>query len=210
MAALTRPAVPRDADKVSRLMYLAGQSPLEISIYDIMFPGTLEFKLEQLSKLFTTTTTSWFHYSHYLIAEVDGEAAGSLCGYNELEAGGRMVSKAFKETGWGSTKGRDMVERLQPFYRVYPSHPEDAWVIENVAVFPEFRKRGLINTLLEEILDKGRRLGYKYAELGMLIGNLPAQRAYEKAGMTIVEETTDPEFEKIFGSPGMARMVVQL
>jgi translation initiation factor 4G len=210
LTALTRPAVPGDADRVSRLIYLAGQSHLEISIYDIMFPGNLDFKLEQLSKLFATTTPSWFHYSHYLVAEVDGKTAGSLCGYNELEAGGRKVRKAFKETGWGSTKGRHMVERLQSFYRVYPSHPEDAWVIENVAVFPEFRRRGLINTLLEEILDKGRRLGYKYAELGMLIGNLPAQRAYEKAGLAIVEETTDPEFEKTFGSPGMARMVVQL
>ena len=210
MDALIRPAVPGDADKVSRLMYLAGQSHIDTSIYDIMFPGTLEFKLEQLRELFTTTTRSWFHYSHYLVAEVDEEVAGSLCGYNELEAGGRKVRKAFKETGWGSTKGRDMVERLQPFYRVYPVHPEDAWVIENVAVFPEFRRKGLINALLEEILDRGRQRGYKYAELGILIGNLPAQWAYEKAGMVVVEETTDPEFEEIFGSPGMARMVVEL
>lgn len=210
MSFLTRPAVPGDADKVSRLSYIAGRSHLEISIYDIMFPGSLEFKLEQLSKLFNTKTRSWFHYSFYLVAEVGGEVAGSLCGYNELQAGGRAVSNAFKETGWGSARGREMVDRLRPFYRVYPSHPEDAWVIENVAVFPEFRRRGLISVLLEEILDKGRRLDYKHAELGMLIGNLPAQRAYERAGMAIVEETTDPEFEAIFGSPGMARMVVEL
>jgi translation initiation factor 4G len=103
-----------------------------------------------------------------------------------------------------------MVERLQPFYRVYPSHPDDAWVIENVAVLPDFRRRGVINALLMEVLDKGRQRAYRYAELGMLIGNLPAQRAYEKAGMVVVEEMTDPEFEEIFGSPGMARMVVEL
>jgi len=208
--AVIRPAGPGDADQVAHLTYLAGKSHLEISIYDLMFPGNMEFKLEQLRKLFTASTPSWFHYSHYLVAETDGRVAASLCGYNEAQAGGRKVRKAFEEIGWGSTRGREMAERLRPFYRVYPTHPEDAWVIENVAVFPAFRRRGLISALLEKVLDRGRRLGYRYAELGMLIGNLPARRAYEKAGMTVVEESTDTEFEKIFGCPGMARMVVKL
>ena len=59
-------------------------------------------------------------------------------------------------------------------------------------------------------MDRGRKQGYKKVELGMFIGNDPAQRAYEKVGFTLSDESRDPEFEDLFGSPGMVRMVREL
>ena len=52
------------------------------------------------------------------------------------------------------------------------------------------------------ILERGRERGGKTAEIGVLIGNDPAVRAYEKLGFTIFEEARDAEFERIYGSPG--------
>ena len=210
MNPLIRPATPDDISRVTQLMYLAAKSNVEVSIYDLMFPGSMEERMEKLSKLYMATTRSFYHYSHYLVAELEGEIAGSLCGYSELEAGGLMMREALVEIGIDRSEEMAMYERMRPFFHVNPTHPEDSWIIEHVAIFPEYRGNGLVLSLLERIMAKGYELGFRYAELGMLMGNLSAQRAYEKAGFIAAEEKTDPEFERIFGSPGMVRMVKEL
>ena len=43
----------------------------------------------------------------------------------------------------------------------------------------------------------------------VLIGNDPAQRAYEKCGFEVVIEKRDAEFERVYRSPG-ARMLRRL
>jgi ribosomal protein S18 acetylase RimI-like enzyme len=141
---------------------------------------------------------------------VKDKVAGSLCGYNELEAGAQKLGEAFKEIGVNREEGKAMLERMQPFFRVNYPHPEDAWIVEHVAVFPQFRGNGVVQLLLDQVIQIGRDLGYRHAELGMLIGNTSAQRAYEKAGFVAADERTDPEFERIFKGPGMVRMVKEL
>ena len=84
-----------------------------------------------------------------------------------------------------------------------PEHAPGAWIVENVATLPEFRRRGLVDQLLEEILEKGRTAGASVAEVGVLIGNDPAQRAYEKAGFAVVDEKRHPEFEAAYKCPGI-------
>lgn len=210
MGALVRPAVPEDAREVAQLMYLAGKSHVETSIYDLMFPGDMEERLARLAALFTARTRSWYHYSHYLVCEEGGRVAGCLCGFNESESGGTLLRDAFIETGTDRAEGKAMNARMQPFHRVNPVHYEDSWVIEHVAVFSEFRGRGIVTTLLRDILDRGREREYGCSELNMLIGNTPARRAYEKAGFIAVEEHTDEEFMRIFTTPGMLRMYREL
>lgn len=210
MDILIREATPQDAPAVAKLMYIAGKSHVDLSIYDLMFPGSMEQRLQKLAALFTARARSWYHYSHYLVSEVDGKVAGSLCGFNDLESGGKKLGEAFIEIGTDRAEGKAMYERMLPFHRVNPEHYEDSWVIEHVAVFPDYRGQGIITSLLEEVLRRGREAGYDHAELNMLIGNTPARRAYEKAGFVIVEENTDEEFMKLFNTPGMARLYQRL
>ena len=210
MDIVIREATPQDAPAVAELMYIAGKSHVQTSIYDLMFPGSMEERLQKLAALFTTRARSWYHYTHYLVCEVRGSVAGSLCGFNDLESGGGRLGEAFIEIGTGRAEGKAMYERMRPFHRVNPKHYEDSWVIEHVAVFPDYRGRGIITSLLEEILRRGREADYDHAELNMLIGNTPARRAYEKAGFVIVEENTDEEFMGLFNAPGMARLYLRL
>jgi ribosomal protein S18 acetylase RimI-like enzyme len=210
MDPLIRPATTQDVTEVTNLMYLASKSNRNTSLYDLMLPGSMDNRLEILGRLFVANASSYYHYSHYLVAMVDERVAGALCGYNELEAGALKLGDAFREIGIGREEGRAMYDRMQPYFRVNFPHPEDAWIVEHVAVFPKYRGNGVVQLLLDGILKKGLDLGYRHAELGMLIGNTPAQKAYEKAGFVAAEERTDPEFEKLFESPGMVRMVKEL
>ena len=73
---------------------------------------------------------------------------------------------------------------------------------------PAHRRKGIVDSLLETIIEKGKRLGFKRTQINIYIGNVAAQRAYEKHGFKIIDEKRDPYFEEQIGSPGMARLLL--
>ncbi len=93
--------------------------------------------------------------------------------------------------------------RLGPFMSVTPEHPPRAWIVENVATLPEFRRRGLVSALMDAMLERAVSRGARLADIGIFIGNDPAQLAYEKAGFRAVSEKRNAELERTWGSPGI-------
>jgi ribosomal protein S18 acetylase RimI-like enzyme len=86
------------------------------------------------------------------------------------------------------------------------SHEPGAWVVENVATKPQYRRRGLVKRLLGEIVERGRQRGAQTADIAVFLGNDPAQHAYENFGFAVVDEVRDAAFEAAYGSAG-ARMM---
>lgn len=58
----------------------------------------------------------------------------------------------------------------------------DTWMVSNVAVLPDHRRKGLARKLVEACLQLGRERGAKKIILDVIDGNLPAQQLYEKLG----------------------------
>jgi ribosomal-protein-alanine N-acetyltransferase len=83
-------------------------------------------------------------------------------------------------------------------------------VVDSVATVPEFRRQGITSKLLEKMLERGRSQGFRRAQINIYIGNIPAQRLYEKHGFQVMDEKRHPNFEKEIGSPGMARLLRDL
>jgi hypothetical protein len=52
-------------------------------------------------------------------------------------------------------------------------------------------------------MERGRKRGATVSDIGVFIGNDSAQKAYEKAGYVVVAEKTHPEFEAVYGTPGV-------
>ena len=57
--------------------------------------------------------------------------------------------------------------------------------INNLAVRPELRGRGLGTHLLESVLDEAARLGATHATLEVRRSNVAGQRLYERAGFEL-------------------------
>jgi ribosomal protein S18 acetylase RimI-like enzyme len=205
-----RRAKPGDDDRLALLDYTAGYSPFGISIYDIMVPGppgpTGE-RIGFLGKLLGTETVSWMHRSHYHVVEVDSAVAASLGSYTSEEANDRLLGRAMMEAGWTLDDLNGLVKRMEPFSRVEPAPPPGAWVLENAACFEEYRRQGHVTALFENAIEEGRALGREFAQLGVVIGNEPAIKAYTRLGFEIADEYRDPDFEKAVHAPGMYRMV---
>lgn len=204
MGTVIRPARPEDKEKVAELVYLAGSGHLVNTLFDVMFGSSRDETLKYLERLFAAKSRSWFHWSRCFVAEVDGEVAATTCGYSESDGGLADLKHALVETtGWPLAAYEAMGERIRPLMKVKPSAPDDVWIVENVAAFPEFRGRGLVQSLLKTVLEKGKQQGFEQAQITFVIGNVEAQRAYERAGFQPFDEHIDGSFEKAFGAPGM-------
>jgi len=199
-------ATPAHAPFLAWVTLTAFRSQLERGFWDFMLDGDEAYKLRYLEALTTTEQLHWVHHSAFIVAEVDGRPASALCGYFEHELGGATLRfagiEANEKTGRTEEEAAAGFERAKSIMNVLPEHPPGAWIVENVATLPEFRRRGLVDRLMEEILERGRGRGATVADISVFIGNDPAQRAYEKCGFVPVAEKLDPEFESVYRTPG--------
>lgn len=199
-------ATPQHAPFIAWVTLTAFRSQLARGFWDFLLDGDEAYKLRYLEALTTTEQLHWVHYSTFFVAEVDGRPASALCGYFEHELGGPTLRAAGIEANRKTERSEEQAaagfERGKSIMNVLPEHPPGAWIVENVATLPEFRRRGLVDRLMEEILERGRSRGATVADISVFIGNDPAQRAYEKCGFVPVAEKLDPEFEAVYRTPG--------
>jgi ribosomal protein S18 acetylase RimI-like enzyme len=200
-------ATPEHAAFVAWVGLTAFRSHLERGFWDFMIGGDEAHKLRYLEALAKTKQRHWAHHSAFIVAEVDGKPASALLGYFEKEMGGPALGMAIVEanetTGTTQEESAAGFERAKSILSVSPEHATGAWIVENVATLPEFRRRGLVDRLMEEMLERGRRRGATVSDIGVFIGNDSAQRAYEKCGFEVVAELRDPEFESVYRTPGV-------
>ncbi len=174
-------ATPEHAPFIAWVTLTAFRSHLERGFWDFMLEGEEAYRLRYLEALATTEQFHWVHYSTFIVAEVDGRPASALCGYIDEELGGptlgTAVSEANKRTGRTEEEAAAGFGRAKSIMNVLPEHAAGAWIVENVATLPEFRRRGLVDRLMEEVLERGRRRGAAVADISVLIGYEPAHRA---------------------------------
>jgi len=214
MSIETRPASIADAKFIAWVIQEAARSHLERGIWDIMFPGPDAARLDFLAALTTTEAPHFAHVSRFRVAEVDGQPAAALSAYENSEFGMQSLVPnlvtAFAAVGRDPEELAEVLGLSASFEAIgYPSI-DDVWIVEWVATHPDFRGRSLCHRLLEEILDAGRTLGFERAQIGYLLGNVRAKAAYERIGFEWVEDHCHADFDRDYGSPGIARMQREL
>lgn len=202
-----------DASFLARVILISGRGHLYRGIWDVILEGQDNDKLDFLSFLATTEKTHLFHFSGFLIAEVGTQPVAALGGFDPQDSGMLALMDALPEVFQKmAIPKNDQLAGFQRYSRLLPcipDHTEDAWIIDSVATLPKFRLRGITDKLLTEILKKGSEHGFCRAQLNVIIGNIPAQHAYEKHGFAVMEEKRHLDFEKEIGAPGMVHMVCQ-
>jgi ribosomal protein S18 acetylase RimI-like enzyme len=73
---------------------------------------------------------------------------------------------------------------MQLFKTYSTVHLASAWILEDLFVDPEFRRRGIAEALLLAALEHARNDGAGGMFLETAYDNEPAQRVYERAGWT--------------------------
>lgn len=71
----------------------------------------------------------------------------------------------------------------------------DCWMIANVSVLPEYRRRGIARKLVEASMEYARSRGAKSIVLDVIAGNVPAYTLYEKLGFEHYSGQVNLSFE---------------
>jgi ribosomal protein S18 acetylase RimI-like enzyme len=211
MSVSIRKAGEEDSPFIAWVELAAARSHLPRGFFDVSLDTPEDQTLAIIGKICDSEVLSFAHWSGFLVAEIDGIPAAGLSGYDPAERDTETFVTAVQDglarSGWEAAEIEAAFERLTPFVTCSMETPPDCWVVEWVATRAEFRGRGLVRSLLEAILEEGRRRGFGQAQISLLLENHPAQRAYESAGFKVEEEKRHPLFEETFGSPGMLRMM---
>ena len=206
----TREAKASDAPFIAWVQLAAGRGHCERGFFDLAFTATGTELLDDVEALVVAPALSFHHWSRFLIAEVDGRPAAALSGYEPAKTGDDELLMAYGHAatvrGWAEDFFAGMEPRIAPLLECMTPTPDDHWVVEWVATLPEYRGRGLVSGLLQEMLERGRSLDYKASQISIMIGNDGAQRAYESAGFKVVDEKTSPQLDALLGTPGFRRL----
>jgi ribosomal protein S18 acetylase RimI-like enzyme len=191
---------------IAWVVLMSHRSQLPRGMWDFMLGEDEEYKLRYLEAWVDTDLMHWGHWSLFKVAEVDGVPAAALCGYPaddmSVETVIRATAMTYNKFGVPMQEAAAAWERARAVERIEIAHAPGAWVVEHVATRPDFRRRGLVDRLIAEILQRGLERGHRLSEIGLFIGNERAQQAYTKAGFEVAEEKRDPEFEAVYGCPG--------
>src|SRR3982751_6216594 len=97
-----RPARADDAVFLGWAIYEAARGHLERGWFDIVLQRDEAFCLEFCRRLTGAKARSWWHWSLFSVAEVDGVAVGALCGFGDeavYRASGDAMREASHVTG---------------------------------------------------------------------------------------------------------------
>lgn len=210
MSLKIRPATVADAELIAWVEVEAARSNRPLGFWDLVFPGADAQRLALVADVVRSEQRSFAHWDGFLVAERDGRSVGALSGYDpkqkRLEHMIGALGDATTRAGWSDAHKQLIGGRIAPVLTCLSDTPDDRFVVEWVALLPEARGKGAAALLLDAILEQGRAAGHRLAQISFLIGNTPAQRAYERAGFSVVSEKRHPDFEALFGAPGTACM----
>ena len=208
--AAIRPARPSDASFIARNILASQRGPLPRGWFDIALGWDEPQCLAFIERIATARAPSWWHVSHFIIAEAEGMPAASLCALPASGTGPAAraaIEAAAAQSGLGAAEVAAILRRGAYTRHCWVQGGEGDWLIEHVATLPAYRGRGLVQALIDHALAAGARAGFARASISFLIGNEAAERCYARAGFAFAEEKRDPAFETITGSPGFRRFV---
>jgi translation initiation factor 4G len=217
MSIRIRRATDGDLDLITWVMLAASRSHLERGIWEYMNASGEAASLAFLRRLATTDTVHLFHYSLFLVAELDGEPGAAMCAYDSSTEGFDVALPEIAATT--AAEGIDAEDPeyarrngvlLSGFVMADPGPPGPRWVIENVATRPEMRRRGLVDGLLHQLLGHGRERGFENAQISVFLENERARRAYIKAGFEPLTEQRSDGWQRELGCPGTEMLLQPL
>ena len=207
---MIRSALEEDAVFLAWTILTASRGHLGRGWFDIALSQPEEGCLEFLSRLCVTRAQSWWHYSRFLVAEINGQPVAALSAFRAGDAyplSQVAMEEAAESVQLSASERAAIWQRGGYIFLCASGADDDGWTLENIATLPNYRGRGLTSALLTRALERGRELGHSEAQITYFIGNEAAERAYTRAGFRLAGEQRHPDFEAAAGTPGVRRVV---
>jgi ribosomal protein S18 acetylase RimI-like enzyme len=178
-----------ESDDCVRLMYISGPH-----IYSYSFVER-EPKLYELLRLFYKAPGTMYSKENIVVEEENGKIRGLILAYpaSDMKQLGKNMLKCIKEMFRisGFVNILKMIFRMR-LNKYLPVAENDGFFISNLAVFEEYRGKGIAVKLLEKAEEMAMEKGLNKLSLVVEIDNSHAKRVYEKFGFREVKKVVLP------------------
>jgi ribosomal protein S18 acetylase RimI-like enzyme len=187
----TRKAAIADIPNLAQIIYEASLPPTNHCYWEDILVGTNTSALIFLEATLRTDTYNWGCVSDFIVLEEQGKFVAAAAGYvpnpeNYCPLQLDNLDKIAAELHWNKEVTNLFHEQYLQYWgsNEQPDFltPQAPWIIENVAVMPNARGRGLGKVLLKALLEEGRSQQYSHAGIMIINGNDVARRTYESIG----------------------------
>lgn len=211
-----RRAEAADIPFLAQIEYESSLPPLNQSFWDELLQGTGSSSLDFITAMLETQAGNWGTVENFWILEVEGEAAAAAAGYvpNAEDYRPLKLSRLgaiAQSLGWSETATTLFRENYEQFVGNDPHpvflKPQAPWIIETVAVLPQFRGQGLGKAIVQQLLDVGRSQQHSHAGIMVFHGNDRAQHVYESLGFQPYQTFHSAYFKQQFSMelPGIIK-----
>lgn len=217
----TRKATFADIPFLTRIEYEASLPPLDHCFWEDLLQDTGTSPMQFIEAELRADASNWGNVNDFLILEEQGKPVAAAAGYTprsddycplRLSCLGAIA----QILGWSQAITTTFYDRymglfggnLQPPFLV----PQAPWIIENVAVLPEARGRGLGKALLRAVLEEGRSQHHSHAGIMVINGNDRARHTYESVGFKPYQTFYADYFTEQFNIefPGITKLGLRL
>lgn len=217
----TRKATKADIPFLARIEYEASLPPMNECFWDELLQGTETSALQFIEAELRADASNWGEVSDFVILEEQGKPVAAAAGYvpNAEDYCPLRLSRLdaiAQELNWSKATTTTFSDRYRALWGddLRPSFltPQATWIIENVAVLPEARGRGLGKALIKALLEEGRAQQHSHAGIMVINGNDAARHTYESVGFKPYQTFYADYFWEQFNLefPGITKFGVRL
>lgn len=187
----TRKATIADIPFLARIEYEASLPPFNHCFWEDLLEGMGTTALQFIEAELRADGSNWGGVSDFIVLEEEGKPVAAAAGYTPNEEDYCPLRLPYLEAiaqdlGWSQASTELFRDRYIQLWggntRPLFLTPQAPWIIENVAVLPEARGRGLGKALLRAVLEEGRSQQHSHAGIMVINGNEAARRTYESLG----------------------------
>jgi ubiquinone biosynthesis protein Coq4/ribosomal protein S18 acetylase RimI-like enzyme len=203
-----RPATPADISFLAEIIYEASQPPSDHSFWEDILQGTGTGALSFLEAMLRQQASNWGNVEDFLILSEQGKPLAAAAGYTPNPADFRplhlsRLDQIAQELHWSAETCNTFADgylqfwgdECQPIFLT----PLTSWTIENVAVLPDVRGRGLGKVIVKALLEEGRKQQHSHAGIMVVNGNDIARHTYESIGFKLYQTIHAEYFSDQFG-----------
>ncbi len=187
----TRKAQSADIPFLAQIIYEASLPPQNRCFWDDILPGTGTNSFQFIEAMLSADASNWGNVADFWILEEGGTPVAAAAGYppnaeDYCPLRLSCLDKIAQNLGWSTEVAIAFGDRYEQYWggdcRPMFLTPIAPWIIENVAVVPAARGRGLGKVLVAELIAEGRSQQHSHAGIMLINGNDAARKTYESIG----------------------------
>ena len=190
-----------DSEETAELIYLSGEE-----IFKYLFYPNVKRTVAVLRQLFEMEDNDFSHQNAY-IAKLDLRITGLIIFMDRV-----TMKNNHRKMGWKIMKAVGIwaffyrLPRIIRAERLITKIMESTLYINHIAIFNEYRRRGMATHLLRYCEKQAGTGGLTRLALDVRVGNDTAIRVYEQFGFQKIKKIESKALNSKFGFRGMFRM----